>query len=76
MCCAAAYSPSSSTSRDKVAPLYHASLELLHEVLGTFSSLLPKETLESGIDMLMPQLVHRCGNLNSRIHEASLQVSL
>lgn len=61
--------------RDKVAPIFHASLDLLSELLASFSSMLPKQQLHLGMDPIMPIIVHRCGNLNSRIHESSLQVS-
>ena len=57
-----------------MAPLYHASLSLLREMLGTFCPQLPKESLRAGMDLVMPMLIHRCGNLNTRIHEASLEV--
>ncbi len=61
------------TLKDKVAPIFHASLELVSTMLTAFSPLLDQPSLRQGVDPLMPILVHRCGNLNSRIHEASLQ---
>ena len=62
------------TLLDKVAPIFHASLELVSQLLSAFSHVLPQQVLRAGMQTLMPILVHRCGNLNSRIHEASLQV--
>ena len=66
----------SKTLKDKVAPIFHASLELVSALLTAMSPLLSQQALRSGMDTLMPTLVHRCGNLNSRIHEASLQTLL
>ena len=60
------------TLKDKVAPIFHASLELISQLLTAVGSVLNEKVLR---DALMPILVHRCGNLNSRIHEASLQVN-
>mmetsp|Transcript_7204 Transcript_7204/g.15720 ORF Transcript_7204/g.15720 Transcript_7204/m.15720 type:complete len:559 (-) Transcript_7204:921-2597(-) len=59
--------------RDKVAPLYHASLELVNDLLQSYCTMLPQPTLHSSMDALMPIIIHRCGNLNTRIHESSLQ---
>ena len=64
------------TLKDKVAPIFHASLELVSTLLTAMSPLLSQAVLRTGMDSLMPTLVHRCGNLNSRIHEASLQTLL
>ena len=66
----------SKTLKDKVAPIFHASLDLVSTLLAAMSPLLSQSVLRSGMDPLMPTLVHRCGNLNSRIHEASLQALL
>lgn len=64
------------TLLDKVAPIFHASLELVSQLLSACSQALPQHALRTGMQPLMPILVHRCGNLNSRIHEASLQTLL
>lgn len=73
------------TLKEKVAPLYHASLDMLQVVLATFGgsadpdapkAVLPADTMRTGAASLVPQLLHRCGNNNSRIHEASLQALL
>eukprot|EP00798_Chlamydomonas_sp_ICE-L_P014675 gene14675-20710_t len=62
--------------KEKVAPLFHASLDVLREMLNAFCSQLPLATMKQGLDPLMPPLLNRCGNLNTRIHEASLQALL
>ena len=62
------------TLKDKVAPIFHASLDLVAQLLTSLGSALSQKALRDGMEPLMPILVHRCGNLNSRIHEASLQV--
>ena len=37
---------------------------------------LPKDCLHSAMDLVVPAVLHRCGNLNTRIHESSLQALL
>lgn len=64
------------TLKDKVAPIFHTSLELVSLLLSSFSSQLPQAVLHASMDPLMPIIVHRCGNLNTRIHESSLQALL
>ena len=64
------------TLKDKVAPIFHASLALSSQLLSSVESMLSVEVLRDGFSPLMSILVHRCGNLNSRIHEASLQVKM
>jgi hypothetical protein len=62
-------------SREKVAPLYHASLDMLQQLLTSYAgrgratggkgapAVVPGDKLREGAGMLAPQLVHRCGNL-------------
>ncbi|GAX84082.1 hypothetical protein CEUSTIGMA_g11506.t1 [Chlamydomonas eustigma] len=64
------------TLKDKVAPIFHASLELVSTLLSSFSTQLSQHILQEGMNTLMPIMVHRCGNLNTRIHEAALQALL
>ncbi|KAG2485535.1 hypothetical protein HYH03_015705 [Edaphochlamys debaryana] len=62
--------------KDKVAPLYHAALELLAMLVSTYAGQLKKEVLTSCLEPLMHTLLHRVGNNNSRIQEASIQALL
>eukprot|EP00798_Chlamydomonas_sp_ICE-L_P004083 gene4083-14183_t len=55
--------------KDKVAPLYHASLELLRAMLATFCKKVPQEKLHAGMEPIMPMLLNRCGNLNTRMRD-------
>jgi hypothetical protein len=61
--------------REKVAPLYHASLDMLQQLLTSYAGrgratggkgvppIVAGAKLRDGAGMLAPQLVHRCGNL-------------
>ncbi|KXZ47576.1 hypothetical protein GPECTOR_34g735 [Gonium pectorale] len=62
--------------KDKVAPLYYASLELLSTLVATYSPNLPYGVLTQGLEPLMPTLLHRVGNNNARIQETSIQALL
>lgn len=53
--------------RDKVAPLYYSSLELLSTLVAIYSAQLPLVVLSQGLEPLMPTLLHRVGNNNARI---------
>lgn len=62
--------------QDKVAPIYHASLELFNSLVGTYSLQLKREVLAEGMDPLIPTLLHRSGNNNARIQECTIQALL
>ncbi|KAJ9507631.1 hypothetical protein QJQ45_019198 [Haematococcus lacustris] len=77
--------------REKVVPLFHSSLDLLHKVLAIFAApsssgtsvsqqqpqgLVPATTLREGMVGLVPLLVRRCGNANARINESAMQALL
>ncbi len=59
-----------------MAPLFHASLELLATMVATYSQQLPYSVLTQGLEPLMPTLLHRVGNNNARIQVRSLRAML
>lgn len=59
--------------RDKVAPIFFAGLTFFTELVTAYCNILSTKQLQSGTDTIVPLLIHRCGNLNSRIHETSMQ---
>ncbi|KAG2448917.1 hypothetical protein HYH02_006265 [Chlamydomonas schloesseri] len=62
--------------KDKVAPLFHAALELLSTLVASYAPQLKYSVLTQGLEPLMPTLLHRVGNNNSRIQETSIQALL
>lgn len=64
------------TLKDKTAPIFHASLDLIIELLTTFHYTLQAPVLHAGMDLIMPAIIARCGNLSGRIHEASVSTVL
>lgn len=53
--------------RDKVAPLFYSALELLSTLVASYAPQLPYSVLTQGLEPIMPTLLHRVGNNNSRI---------
>ncbi|KAG2432807.1 hypothetical protein HXX76_008541 [Chlamydomonas incerta] len=62
--------------KDKVAPLFYAALELLSTMVASYAPQLPYSVLTQGLEPIMPTLLHRVGNNNSRIQETSIQALL
>eukprot|EP00798_Chlamydomonas_sp_ICE-L_P004082 gene4082-14182_t len=58
--------------KDKISPIFHASLQLLLIIISAYGLKLPAATLRPVMDVVLATLIHRCGNLNTRIHESSL----
>jgi len=60
--------------RDKVAPVYFSSLEVLKILVRNAAcSGVSKEAVRDQMNDIAPALVHRAGNLNSRISQASIE---
>ncbi|KAK3283653.1 hypothetical protein CYMTET_8662 [Cymbomonas tetramitiformis] len=62
------------TIRDKVAPVYFASLEVLRTLIGTCCKHVPQSSIHDGLDEILPALIHRSGNINPRIAQASVSL--
>eukprot|EP00198_Chlamydomonas_reinhardtii_P000992 XP_001690327.1 predicted protein [Chlamydomonas reinhardtii] len=62
--------------KDKVAPLFYSALELLSTLVASYAPQLPYSVLTQGLEPIMPTLLHRVGNNNSRIQETSIQALL
>mmetsp|Transcript_8005 Transcript_8005/g.9285 ORF Transcript_8005/g.9285 Transcript_8005/m.9285 type:complete len:542 (+) Transcript_8005:119-1744(+) len=62
------------TIRDKVAPVYFASLEVLRTLVSICTKAMNQEVIHDGLDDLVPALIHRSGNLNPRISQASMSL--
>jgi len=64
------------TIRDKVAPVYFTSLEVLRAAVSTCTKEIAQNNVHDFLDNIVPALIHRSGNLNPRISQASISVSL
>lgn len=60
--------------KDKVAPVYFSSLEVLKVLVNSVAPRVPLEEVHDRLDEIMPALMHRTGNLNVRISQASMEV--
>ncbi|KAK3272939.1 hypothetical protein CYMTET_18794 [Cymbomonas tetramitiformis] len=64
----------SNVLRDKVAPVYFASLSLLKSLAVYCAQYVPQRVIQENFDGLLPVIVYRSGNNNSRISQASIQL--
>jgi len=62
--------------KDKIAPVYFASVDVLKALVYHHVAQVPAPLLKDGLTPLLPTLLHRTGNLNVRIHEASIDCLL
>jgi len=60
------------TVRDKVAPVYFTSLEVLRVAVSTCAAHLAPSCTQNGLDLIVPALLHRSCNLNPRISQGSV----
>lgn len=60
--------------KDKVAPVYFSSLEVLKVLVHSVCPRVPLEEVHDRLDEIMPALMHRTGNLNVRISQASMEL--
>eukprot|EP00873_Tetraselmis_striata_P015725 jgi/Tetstr1/435989/TSEL_024870.t1 len=62
--------------KDKVVPVYFSALEVLKALMANLGPSVSKQALHEGLAKLLPTILQRVGNLNARIHSASLQALL
>lgn len=59
-----------------MVPVYFSALEVLKALMANLGPSVSKQALHEGLAKLLPTILQRVGNLNARIHSASLQALL